>query len=132
MLKVKTYLDRSGIHGIGLFAGEKIKANQHVWAFHPMVDLVLEPSQWLTMEKEVAETSFAQVRQLAYKEDGLVYLCIDNAQFMNHCADNHNIANLEEGNSMVALRDINEGDELLCNYLEFCDHDDWSMQWLYP
>ena len=71
MLKVKTYLDRSGIHGIGLFAGEKIKANQHVWAFHPMVDLVLEPSQWLTMEKEVAETSFAQVRQLAYKEGGL-------------------------------------------------------------
>ncbi len=130
MLKVKTYLDRSRLHGIGLFSGEKIKANQEVWSFQPLVDLVVEPCQWQAMETELAAHSFSQVRQLAYKEDGRYYLCIDNAQFMNHCSAGYNVANLKEGNTMVALRDIEEGEELVCNYFEFCDQDDWSMQWL--
>lgn len=130
MLKVKTYLDRSPIHGIGLFAGERVKAEQEVWAFHAKVDLLLEPSQWQALEVELAEHSFSQIRQLAYKEDGRFYICIDNAQFMNHCAGSCNVANLKEGNTMVALRDINEGEEMLCNYFEFCDQDDWCMQWL--
>ncbi len=130
MLKVKTYLDRSTLHGIGLFAGQQIKTTQEVWVFQPLVDLVLEPRQWQAMEAELAAHSFNQVRQLAYKEDGRFFLCIDNAQFMNHCSTTYNVANLKEGNTMVALRDIEEGEELLCNYFEFCDHDDWSLQWL--
>jgi hypothetical protein len=130
LLKVKTYLDRSPLHGIGLFAGEKIKADQEVWAFHALVDLALEPCQWQAMEAELAGHSFNQVRQLAYKEDGRFHICIDNAQFMNHCARTFNVGNRKEGNTMVALRDIEEGEELVCNYFEFCDQDDWSMQWL--
>ncbi len=132
MLKVKTYLDRSHLHGIGLFAGETIKAHQEIWTFQAMVDLALEPWQWQAMEREVAEHSFNQVRQLAYKEDGRFIICVDNAQFMNHCPTGFNVANIKEGNTMVALRDIAEGEELVCNYYEFCDQDDWSLQWLKP
>ena len=41
MLKVKTYLDKSSIHGIGLFANQDIKKGTLVWAFTEGVD------QWL-------------------------------------------------------------------------------------
>ncbi|PLX50562.1 MAG: hypothetical protein C0613_03685 [Desulfobulbaceae bacterium] len=130
MLKIKTYLDRSQVHGIGLFAGEPIRANQEVWSFDAMVDLVFDLEYWRSMAQSLAPASFNQVRQLAYKEDNVVYMCLDNAQFMNHGGREANVANRKAGNTMVALCDIPVGRELLCNYFEFCDADDWSLAWL--
>ena len=124
MLKVKTYLDRSKIHGIGLFSDQIISTGQEVWSFHPKIDLVIEPDEWLTMEREVAEASFSQIRRLAYKENGKIHLCLDNAQFMNHSRILNNITNLKDTNTMIATRQIEVGEELLCNYFEFCDQDD--------
>ena len=40
MLNIKTYLDRSLIHGIGLFTNQEIMAGSIVWEFNPAVDLV--------------------------------------------------------------------------------------------
>ncbi len=128
MLKVKTYLDRSAIHGIGLFASGVIAPSQEVWAFNPKVDLVIELDAWQEMAKELAESSFEQVQQLAYKEEGKMYICVDNAQFMNHSTTAANIANLKDGNIMVATREILPGEELICNYFEFCDQDDSGLQ----
>ena len=128
MLKVKTFLDRSLVHGIGLFASEAIVAGQEVWAFHPKIDLAIKLDDWQTIGEEVAEPAFQQIRQLAYKEDNQMYICLDNAQFMNHCSSATNIGNLKITNSMVATRDISPGEELLCNYYEFCDHDDEGLQ----
>ena len=31
MLLVKTYLDKSSIHGVGVFAGETIRKDQKIW-----------------------------------------------------------------------------------------------------
>jgi SET domain-containing protein len=33
MLLVKTYLDKSAIHGLGVFAGEVIRKGAKVWRF---------------------------------------------------------------------------------------------------
>lgn len=128
MLKVKTYLDRSKIHGIGLFAAESIGAAKEVWAFHPKVDLSFELDEWLHMAEEISEPSFQQLQHLAYKEGGKIYTCLDNAQFMNHSPTASNIMNLTTTNTMVTTRDIFAGEELLCNYFEFCDRDDWGLQ----
>ena len=40
MLLVKTKLNISPIHGIGLFAVEFIPAKTIVWKFHPAIDLI--------------------------------------------------------------------------------------------
>ena len=45
MLLVRTYLDRSALHGIGVFAAELISATTVVWRFTPGFDLDLKPGR---------------------------------------------------------------------------------------
>ena len=124
MLKVKTYLNLSRIHGIGIFAEEDIPMGTVIWEFNPNVDLIYTPEQWSNLAANLAEPSFAALKRYSYKEKGNYFICLDNAQFMNHCAAAHNVENLEEGNRMLARCDIKKGEELLCNYFQYSDSDD--------
>lgn len=38
MLLVKTVIKKSSIHGLGLFANQKIKSGQIVWKYNPILD----------------------------------------------------------------------------------------------
>jgi len=127
LLRVKTYLDKSHIHGIGLFAGEDISAGRVVWEFSPKVDLVFEPEQWSTFEGHCSAESFEQLRKYSYKEGEKYYICLDNAQFMNHCKESPNVINDYSGRLNHAARDIASGEELLCDYTEYCDPDDYNL-----
>ncbi len=124
MLKVKTFLDVSAIHGIGIFADENIVKGSVIWEFNPYVDLVYTPEQWSTLAANISIQSFAALRRYSYKEKGNYYVCFDNAQFMNHCAVDFNVENHHEANQMLARHDIKKGEELLCNYFQYSDHDD--------
>jgi SET domain-containing protein len=128
MLKVKTYLDSSTIHGIGLFARQTIKAGSLTWEFNPAVDLVYSLDQWETLKASISMQSFVNLIRLSYKEEGLIYLCIDNAQFMNHSENHDNIITGASKSKMYAARDIDKGEELLCNYLSYSDPDDFHVQ----
>ena len=123
MLRVKTFLDRSSTHGIGIFAGEDIPRGTLIWEFHPQVDLVYDPDQWRELRNSVASQSFAALERYCYKENGRYCLCLDNAQFMNHCAATYNVENVS-AHKMVAKADIRQGEELLCNYFDYSDPDD--------
>lgn len=127
MLKVKTYLDRSGLHGIGLFASEEIKEGEIVWQLNRMVDICFTPEQWKAMHAECSPESLAEIQKYSYKEGGNYYLCADNAQFMNHSEHNPNVHNMPGGQSMVAMRNISKGEELTCNYFQYCDPDDYNL-----
>ena len=124
MLKVQTYLDISAVHGIGIFASEDIPGATVIWEFNPHVDLVFTPDEWNHIAVNVSEQSFAALKRYSYKEKGNYYLCLDNAQFMNHSATAFNVENLRETNLMVSRCDIRKGEELLCNYFQFSDSDD--------
>jgi len=124
MLKVKTFLDVSAIHGIGIFADENIVKGSVIWEFNPYVDLVYTPEQWCTLAANISIQSFAALRHYSYKEKGNYYVCLDNAQFMNHCAVDFNVENQQDANQMLARHDIKKGEELLCNYFQYSDHDD--------
>jgi len=130
MLKVKTYLNVSPVHGIGVYAGENIPEGVIFWEFNRHVDLVYTSGQWATIEAGVARQSMEAIRRYSYKEAGRYYLCLDNAQFMNHSRDNYNLINNKKNNTMHARKDIPEGDELLCNYYEYSDPDDIHLQHL--
>ena len=129
MLKVKTYLDVSPVHGIGVYAGEDIPEGEVVWEFNPYVDLVYTPEQWSAIEARVSCHSMEAMRRYSYKEGGRYYLCLDNAQFMNHSQEDYNIINKKD-NTMLAWKDIKRGNELLCNYFEYSDPDDVHLQYL--
>lgn len=124
MFTINTYLDRSAVHGIGVFAGEDIPGGHVIWTFHPDVDLEFSEDRWQEMEQNVCGPSFCMLKRYAYKEEGKFYLCLDNAQFMNHDAEHFNVANHKTGNVMTARHTIKKGEELLCNYFEYSDTDD--------
>jgi len=130
MLKVKTYLDVSSVHGIGVYAGENIPYGAIVWEFNPHVDLVFTLEQWSAIEADVSCQSMEVMKRYSYKEEGRYYLCLDNAQFMNHSQDNYNLINNKKNNTMHARKDISKGDELLCNYYEYSDSDDIHLRCL--
>ncbi|MDX1775954.1 MAG: SET domain-containing protein-lysine N-methyltransferase [Desulfobulbales bacterium] len=129
MLCIKTYLDRSVIHGIGLFAGQDITAGTLVWELHRAVDHAYTLDQWNTLKADISCHSFANLLRLSYKEDGLIYVCMDNAQFMNHSEALCNVAHYGPLKSrMYAVKHIAGGEEILCNYLSYSDADDYHAR----
>jgi len=127
MLKVKTYLDKSAVHGIGIFAAEDIAAGTVIWEFNPLVDLEFPPDRWEALRRTVCDISFQEVEKYAYKEKNRIVVCLDNAQFMNHDATTFNVSNSPDGNTMTARIPIPARQELLCNYFEYCDADDVNL-----
>jgi SET domain-containing protein len=128
MLQIKTSLSNSPINGIGLFAEENVQKGKIVWTFNPLVDLVFRPDEWNDLQKKISKDSFNQIKKYAYKENNRYILCVDNAQFMNHSHTHYNVGNLKDGDIMVALTDIQKGDELVCNYFEYSDADDDQLK----
>lgn len=127
MLKINTYLDRSKLSGVGLFAAEDIQRGRIIWEFNPAVDLMFTTEQWESLLAGVAAPARDTLRRYSYKSHNLLYLCTDNAQFMNHGGETKNIGNNAGDDTMYALRDINAGEELLCDYFEFSDNDDYHL-----
>ncbi len=119
MLLVKTKLDKSGIHGIGLFADEFIPKNTIIWKFNRLIDLRCSEAD---IEK-LPDASREQIQKYSYREKhtGLYVLCGDDARFFNHtetpnCIDFYSD---EDQDITVALRDIFAGEELTCDYALF-------------
>lgn len=127
MLRIKTYLDKSPVHGIGIFAGEDVAEGAVVWEFNPIVDLEFPLDRWEQMQQTVCAASFLEIEKYAYKEKNRIVVCLDNAQFMNHDDTDFNVANSQDGNTMTARFAIAAGEELLCNYFEYCDGDDANL-----
>ena len=118
MLLVKTYLDRSSIHGIGLFAAERIPRGTVIWRRSPEIDLLLDPGQL----DRLHPAARAQIEKYTYLDRylGKLVLCGDDARFFNH-ADAPNCHDLPDANggTTVAARDIAEGEELTSDYSSF-------------
>src|SRR5215203_6934888 len=117
MLLVKTKLDVSRIHGIGLFAEQFIPKDTVVWKFHPLIDLIFTREQI----EELAADAREQVKKYSYRDihTGLYVLCGDDARFFNHtanpnCLDSYH--SHEKEGITVACRNIAPGEELTCDY----------------
>ena len=115
MLLVKTRIGPSKIHGIVLFAEERITHGQIVWAFDDRFDKRIPVSQLPKLPKLVR----VFLKTYGYEEinDGehTIVLCGDHARHMNHS----DRPNLIEAEVTFAARDIEPGEELTCNYFTF-------------
>ena len=112
MLFVKTYLDKSAIHGLGVFAGEVIRKGTKVWRFVESFDRVYSPQEFAKLPKPARD----YIRNYGYRVDGEVLLTIDHDHHMNHSED----ANTHWRNGhIVASRDIRKGEEITNNYRLF-------------
>lgn len=119
MLRVKTQLKQSSIHAIGLFADQIIPKGTITWQRDPDLDITL-PEDFLTkVPNEVKQDLLGWV-YYDYSIQKYV-LCADNQRFINHSTDNYNI--VSEPDFDVAGRNIEIGEELLCNYNHY--EKDW-------
>lgn len=115
MLKVRTRLAESDIHGIGLFADEPIAAGTLIWEYDPPFDIAFAAESLDGLPAPARE----QVEKYSYFEGelGAYVLCGDDARFMNHSSTPNTIE--VRGMRTVASRAIAAGEEITCNYEDF-------------
>jgi SET domain-containing protein len=109
MLLVKTYLDKSAIHGLGVFAGEYIRKATRVWRFVEGFDRVYSPQEFAKLPKPARDF----IQRYGYRVDGEILLTVDHDHHINHSED----ANTAWRNGhIVASRNIAKGTEITNNY----------------
>ena len=115
MLLVRTFLAPSRIHGIGLFAAQRIPAGTVIWRMSPIIDIELSD---VDLDR-LAGPARDQIDKYTYMDlaRGTRVLCGDDARFFNH-DDHPNCHDFPDadGGTTVAARDIDEGEELTCDY----------------
>lgn len=115
MLLVKTYLDKSKIQGIGLFANEFIPKGTLVWKFVPGFDFALKNEELNKLPK-IAKSWIMHFGYFCEEEGGWV-ICVDDSRFMNH-SENSNTDDTKKVGT-IAKKDIHKGEEITCNYFDF-------------
>jgi SET domain-containing protein len=109
MLLIKTYLDESVIHGLGVFASEYIRKGTKVWRFVPDFDRVWSPREFAKLPKPARDF----IQRHGYRVDGEILLTADHDHHINHSED----ANTRWHNGhIVARRDIPKGTEITNDY----------------
>lgn len=112
MLKVRTFLARSEIHGFGLFAAEPIAAGTVIWTYDPTFDVAFDKEDFAKLPAPPRE----QIKKYYYFDRALsaYVLCGDDNRFINHSGT----PNTREDDVVgtLALRLIERGEEITCDY----------------
>ncbi|MBI2274709.1 MAG: SET domain-containing protein-lysine N-methyltransferase [Bacteroidetes bacterium] len=120
MLLVETFIDCTRHKGVGLFAKEFIKQGTIYWVRNESFDRLFTEETLSNLDP----FAIRYIEKYGFLEtSGNWYLCNDNARFSNH-SDNPNSDNHLDEFGVVqyctASRDINKGDEILCDYTKVC------------
>ncbi len=113
MFHVNVVLDKSKVHGIGLFARENIKKGWLVYTDNPNLNLLLSPESFSSLH--IKEQNYIKHYGYFNQERKEWYLAFDNIRFLNHASD-ANVTLTDKG--LCALKNIAYGQELLQDYRE--------------
>jgi uncharacterized protein len=131
MIHIKYKLETSPLHGIGLYADEYISKGALIYTASPLLDLNISEEQFdMLDEKEKQE-----VRWWGFSDPvtGAWHVDFDVTRFINHSLD----ATVAQDPSrtdayLVAVRNIEAGEELTQNYLEFESEEDLRARGIVP
>ena len=112
MLLIKTYLRKSKIHGLGVFAGEPIRKGTKIWRFVEGFDRCYSLKQFARLPKPARDF----LKSYGYRVDGEVLFTVDNDRHMNHSEKPNTY--LKSG-YVIARRTIRKGEEITNDYREF-------------
>lgn len=119
---IKTFINRSPIQGLGLFAAEFVPKGILVWKLNANIDVVYSKGEYENLD--VTELEKLYLDKYVYGLNGLYCLCGDDARFTNH-SDNPNTGG-GDFYTCYALKDINIGDEITNDYNEI--YDDFNLE----
>ena len=115
MIIVPTYLEKSPVHGFGVFAKELIKKGSKVWEFNPIFDVRFTDAEFERLPPSVK----AEIEHHLYQPEpsGVLYYESTMGRYMNHSREpNVDFSDVGVG---WATRDIKPGEELTCDYRHF-------------
>jgi hypothetical protein len=116
MLLIQSFVAPSSIEGVGVFAAEAIPAGALIWKLDSGFDRLIP-------EDEIARlpaTFKAFVERYGYPyphDQSVVVVELDNGRFMNHAIEPNTC--FTDPDAGYALRRIEAGEEITCNYSEF-------------
>jgi len=112
MLLVKTYLDKSKVHGLGVFAGQSIRKGAKIWRFVYGFDRFYTRKRLAKLPK--AARDFINLHGYQWKNE--ILLSMDYDTFMNHSEN----PNTDFHNGFVIARsNIRKGEEITNDYRAF-------------
>ena len=112
MLLVKTYLDKSNIHGIGVFAGEFIRKDSKIWRFVFGFDRFYSRKQLAKLPKPARN----YIKWHGFRWEDEVLFSVDHDSHMNH-SENPN-THFHNG-YVIARSNIRKGEEITNDYRAF-------------
>lgn len=107
---VKTYISKSDIEGIGLFASEFIPLGTRMWEISGF-DIMVDDEGFKDLP--LSDEQMKYVKRYIYFNNGFWIYCGDDAKFTNHSLDPNTVVNFED---QYAIKDIYPGEEITCNY----------------
>ena len=123
MMHIKYKLNTSNKHGIGLFADENISRGVLIYTASPLLDINITQEEFNALEhnekQEILWWGFFD------EPNNVWHVDFDVSKFINHSKD----ATVTQDEShmdayLIATRDIEKGEELTQNYLEFESEED--------
>ncbi|KKS94280.1 MAG: Nuclear protein SET [Candidatus Collierbacteria bacterium GW2011_GWB1_44_6] len=123
MIHIKYKLDKSKIHGVGLFTDEDLDQGQLVYTASPKLDVNLSEQEFEELNpKEQVEISYWGFWD---KDKNVWHVDFDNSRFINHSDSPTVTQDIDRGEAyMVTTRKVDRGEEITQNYLEFESVDD--------
>lgn len=117
MYLVKVYVDKSSIHGLGVFAGEDIPKGTVIWKLEPAFDHIYTQEEFDRLPQQAQD----YLNIYAYWEHGRIIHCGDCGIYVNH-SDSPNVGNMpDDVDREIALYDIKKGEEITSDYRTFDD-----------
>jgi SET domain-containing protein len=119
MMMVETELKVSGIHGVGVFLLQPVRAGQLIWRFDSRIDRIFSDAELLDMPEQLQR--FMRTYSTLHDELKLWVLCGDNGRHFNHSnTPNTRSLGIAFGDD-VAADDLQAGTELTSDYRTICD-----------
>src|SRR6185295_2997763 len=112
MLLVKTYLGKSRIHGLGVFAGQSIRKNAKIWRFVYGFDRYFTRKRLAKLPKAARD----YIRLHGYQWKTEILLSMDYDTFMNHSEKPNTYY---ENGFVLARNNIRKGEEITNDYRAF-------------
>jgi SET domain-containing protein len=121
MFLVRTFIDNSDIHDLGVFTSVDIKKGDLVWEYNSLIDISFTEEEFHSLPP----TTQYFIVKAGWGVEDKYYIALDHDQFSNHC-DDPNLKEIENG-SLIAARDIKAGEELTQDYYKY-HRNKWSVK----